>query len=472
MSKHEKFDYVLNVGDELDMTSQSRWVKNTKTEFAETLDQERSLAQNILYDGGFDTTNVINKYFDQPQPNNVWYSWQNWQINNIVTVVDGVCHFEVLALGTAKNTWDIQLIQKGFPLIQGHTYRLSFDVKADANRYFGLFLGENGGLWTSLIGYEKYTQYATTEWKTITIDFVALVVFPNHKLSFELGAEQVVTHFDNITLLDMGFPSIAVVGSALNGWDVDIDMQTTDGIKYTLVNYPLTAGEAKFRQDKTWNVNWGNETFPSGIAYQDGPNIKIPVLGNYDIIFNKFDDEIELVLPDDFNEELKEYSFPDNVTSLVFGRFYNQDIKINCLPPKLKYLVLGDCFNKSVIVGSLPNTLISLTFGKSYNKELELGVLPESLLYLKLGEKYNKELMTNVLPSSLITLEFDEFSCFNKKIKKSILSPNIKKIVFGESYNYRLKPNVLPPALKYLILGKNFTYIILIYVIKNLQFYF
>ena len=57
MSKHEKFDYVLNVGDELDMTSQSRWVKGTKTEFAETLDEERSIAQDILYDLG--TTDII-----------------------------------------------------------------------------------------------------------------------------------------------------------------------------------------------------------------------------------------------------------------------------------------------------------------------------------------------------------------------------------------------------------------------------
>ena len=37
MVKHEKFDYVLNVGDEMDLGSQSRWAKGTKLEFAETL---------------------------------------------------------------------------------------------------------------------------------------------------------------------------------------------------------------------------------------------------------------------------------------------------------------------------------------------------------------------------------------------------------------------------------------------------
>jgi len=57
MTKHEKFDFVLNCGDEMDMGSQSRWAKGTKLEFAETLDEERSLAQDILYDLG--TTDII-----------------------------------------------------------------------------------------------------------------------------------------------------------------------------------------------------------------------------------------------------------------------------------------------------------------------------------------------------------------------------------------------------------------------------
>ena len=253
------------------------------------LSMQIARAQNILYDGEFNTTTTINNYFDQPEPDNVWFSWQNWQINNNVTIDDGVCHYEVLTLGADKITWEIQLIQKGFPLILGHSYRLTFDVKADADRSFGLYLGENGGYWTSIIGYDKYIQYATTDWKTITIDFVASAVFPSHKLSFELGAEQVVTHFDNIMLVDMGIiiPSIGILGTSLNGWDVDVDMETIDGIKYTLYNFPLNAGAVKFRQDNDWSVNWGSNTFPSGVAYQNGSDIPIPILGNYDITFNR-----------------------------------------------------------------------------------------------------------------------------------------------------------------------------------------
>ena len=54
--KREKFDLILNTGDELDMQSQSRWAQGTKLEWEGTLDADRSLAQDILYDLG--TTDV------------------------------------------------------------------------------------------------------------------------------------------------------------------------------------------------------------------------------------------------------------------------------------------------------------------------------------------------------------------------------------------------------------------------------
>jgi len=179
---------------------------------------------------------------------------------------------------------------------------------------------------------------------------------------------------------------------------------------------------------------------------------------NYDVIFNKIDDELELVLPDDFNQTLTEKSFVTDVCSLVFGRFFNQTIKKNTLPKNLKYLVFGDNYDKMLETDVLPQTLISLTFGKNYNIELTPNVLPNSLLYLKLGEKYNKELGENVLPKSLIVLEFDKYSCFNKNIKKYVLPDSIKKIIFGDTYNQELKENRLPSNLKYLDLGKRYDY--------------
>lgn len=46
----EKFDLVINTGDELDMQSQSKWAKGTGLEWEATLDADRSLAQEILWD--------------------------------------------------------------------------------------------------------------------------------------------------------------------------------------------------------------------------------------------------------------------------------------------------------------------------------------------------------------------------------------------------------------------------------------
>jgi hypothetical protein len=46
--KREKFDLILNTGDELDMQSQSKWAKGTHLEYEGQLDYDRSLAQNIL----------------------------------------------------------------------------------------------------------------------------------------------------------------------------------------------------------------------------------------------------------------------------------------------------------------------------------------------------------------------------------------------------------------------------------------
>ncbi|AWA30028.1 hypothetical protein HYN48_08020 [Flavobacterium magnum] len=84
------------------------------------------------------------------------------------------------------------------------------------------------------------------------------------------------------------FPSIGIIGDAVSADGFagpDVDMQTTDGITYTLLAYTFVDGEAKFRQDDGWAVNWGSTTFPSGVGVQDDPNIPV-VGGTYNVTFN------------------------------------------------------------------------------------------------------------------------------------------------------------------------------------------
>lgn len=241
-------------------------------------------AQNILTDGDFSTTTGIIPQNDWPPPN-VWWSFV-WDTYAYAEVIDSVCNFRIQG---SSNYYDqIQLAQLGFPLLKNHNYRLTFDVRADAERDFVVFLGENEGNRVNLIGFDSFIQFASTEWQTITLDFKAAGVFASHKLSFELGTSDISMYFDNIILEDMGpyDPSIGILGTSITGWDVDVDMLTTDNVNYYLLDFPLMNGRVKFRKDDIWNINWGDESFPDGIGYQDGPDIVIPNPGNYNVFFN------------------------------------------------------------------------------------------------------------------------------------------------------------------------------------------
>ncbi|MGL2966238.1 T9SS type A sorting domain-containing protein [Flavobacterium sp. XGLA_31] len=82
------------------------------------------------------------------------------------------------------------------------------------------------------------------------------------------------------------YPTINMVGDALNGWNNDVTMSTLDGVNYILNDYTFVTGEAKFRQGSTWDTNWGAVNFPNGNAVHDGPNIQVTG-GTYDVLFNR-----------------------------------------------------------------------------------------------------------------------------------------------------------------------------------------
>ena len=82
--------------------------------------------------------------------------------------------------------------------------------------------------------------------------------------------------------------SVGLIGSATpNGWDADTNMvQSQDSSHLWSLQVDLVVGEAKFRQDDAWDVNWGAADFPAGIGLQNGSNIPIPAAGEYTITFN------------------------------------------------------------------------------------------------------------------------------------------------------------------------------------------
>jgi len=83
------------------------------------------------------------------------------------------------------------------------------------------------------------------------------------------------------------YATVGIIGDATpKGWDEDTDLEQDPNDKSVWKGrLELKDGEAKFRADNDWAVNWGGDTFPGGVATQDGPNIPV-VAGDYKITFN------------------------------------------------------------------------------------------------------------------------------------------------------------------------------------------
>ncbi|GJM33659.1 MAG: hypothetical protein DHS20C18_26600 [Saprospiraceae bacterium] len=86
--------------------------------------------------------------------------------------------------------------------------------------------------------------------------------------------------------IDAGITSVGIIGPATpGGWDEETPMISNgDGTYYLIIG--LTDGEAKFRANGNWDLSWGGNDFPSGIATSDnGPDIPV-TYGLYVVNFN------------------------------------------------------------------------------------------------------------------------------------------------------------------------------------------
>ena len=83
---------------------------------------------------------------------------------------------------------------------------------------------------------------------------------------------------DSITIETVG-----LIGSATPmGWDADTTMtqDSADAHLWT-ITITLAVGEAKFRANDDWDINWGTPAFPYGIGTQGGDNIQVLLAGDY-----------------------------------------------------------------------------------------------------------------------------------------------------------------------------------------------
>lgn len=87
---------------------------------------------------------------------------------------------------------------------------------------------------------------------------------------------------------NQSFNTVGIIGTAVGGWDNDVDMEFDAKTQKFWADVTLTAGEMKFRADDDWAVNWGVATAGKEMkkgTLDGGENITVPA-GNYRVYLN------------------------------------------------------------------------------------------------------------------------------------------------------------------------------------------
>jgi len=99
-------------------------------------------------------------------------------------------------IASAGNPFDVNLSQVGLNLIQGNTYRLTFDAWSNVNRTIVVGIGLSASPWTN----QSVVRNLTTSVQSFSIDLVANFTSNNSRVIFDLGAATGAVNIDNVTL--------------------------------------------------------------------------------------------------------------------------------------------------------------------------------------------------------------------------------------------------------------------------------
>ncbi|WP_375419183.1 alpha-amylase family glycosyl hydrolase [uncultured Hymenobacter sp.] len=85
------------------------------------------------------------------------------------------------------------------------------------------------------------------------------------------------------------YQTVGLIGTTTpKGWDASTPLKLAnagDPHQWTLT-LRLAPGEAKFRANDSWDVNWGGSDFPTGTAGRGGANLQVPTASYYTVSFN------------------------------------------------------------------------------------------------------------------------------------------------------------------------------------------
>lgn len=209
----------------------------------------------------FSQTNILmNGDFSAPinETTPEWTTWgQDWDVPAAFTsgIVDGQFQMNITNTGNAAG-WSIQLVQK-VDLVEGKTYRASFDVKSSVARDIDFVVTQDGTY------YEHFKQAGiqlTTEFQTFQFVFTVDKTTDNTKFEFDLGktpngVPSIIT-FDNIKLQEAVLDTLLVntTFDALgwqafhNDWEGSVaSLSVVNGeFKYELTKYAGGANPASW----------------------------------------------------------------------------------------------------------------------------------------------------------------------------------------------------------------------------------
>lgn len=99
-------------------------------------------------------------------------------------------------VAAAGNPYDVNLSHVGINMIQGKTYRLTFDAWSNVNRTMIVGIGLSGNPFTN----QSVTRNLTTSVQSFSIDLVANFTNTNSRVIFDMGAAIGRVNIDNVTL--------------------------------------------------------------------------------------------------------------------------------------------------------------------------------------------------------------------------------------------------------------------------------
>jgi PKD repeat protein len=108
---------------------------------------------------------------------------------------DGNTYFSI-NVTAAGNQFDVNLSQKAISMVQGKTYRLTFDAWSSVNRSIIVGIGLSGAPWTN----QTVSRNLTPTKQNFSIDLVANFASADSRVIFDMGAAVGRVNIDNVTV--------------------------------------------------------------------------------------------------------------------------------------------------------------------------------------------------------------------------------------------------------------------------------